>query len=361
MLFDLRAKERRDELYGRKEEADELIRLINSGSWVAVLGPRMIGKTSLMKVALSELSNKYTGVYANLFGTKGLGSMLVALVNALNSTRGTIDKFKSFLAGIEEFHIGPDGISLRSSSKPVTTMFDLFSALGRTGDHFVIALDEVQELAAVSPHLLKILGNVFNTYRNIQFVFSGSNFGLIRVLLEPGPESPLYGRSPTKLALKPFTKDVSVAFLKSGLHECGMEFGGKRIDAVVERLDGLVGWLTLFGHNLAVKRLAYEVALRETVEEGKMIVRSELDHFLEGRDKRLYLAVLRAIVIKEPLGAKWGEVKREVEVELKQVLNPASLLNVTEGLRRAGMVTEEDGTYRIVDPLLREVVSSTPL
>ena len=41
MLFDLRAKERSEELYGRGKEVYELARLITSGSWVAVLGPRM--------------------------------------------------------------------------------------------------------------------------------------------------------------------------------------------------------------------------------------------------------------------------------------------------------------------------------
>ena len=141
--------------------------------------------------------------------------MLGALVNAINSTQGIVERVRSSLAGAS-FTVGPVGISIRAGSRPVASLLDLFSALGRSGDRFVIAMDEVQEVAAASPRLLKVLGNVFNSYRNVQFVFSGSNFGLIRTLLEAGMNSPLYGRPPARLVLRPFSREVSQAFLREG-------------------------------------------------------------------------------------------------------------------------------------------------
>lgn len=38
------------------------------------------------------------------------------------------------------------------------------------------------------------------------------------------------------------------------------------------------------------------------MDQGLKIVRSELDHFLEGRNRESYVAVLRAIAVREPLG-----------------------------------------------------------
>ena len=57
MLFDLNPKESPRELFGREKELDELIRLIKARRWVALLGPRMVGKTSIVKVANTRLGH----------------------------------------------------------------------------------------------------------------------------------------------------------------------------------------------------------------------------------------------------------------------------------------------------------------
>ena len=70
-LFNLNPKESPREPFRREKEVDEHIRLIKARRWVAILGPRMIGKTSLIKVANTKLEN--TGiktVYVNLWGAK---------------------------------------------------------------------------------------------------------------------------------------------------------------------------------------------------------------------------------------------------------------------------------------------------
>jgi len=135
-----------------------------------------------------------------------------------------------------------------------------------------------------------------------------------------------------------------------------MTLGGGEIAAAVDKLDGIAGWLTLFGYNLAVRRIGYKEALDETVSEGAKIVRGELEHFLEGRERRTYLAVLRAIALRGHEGARWNEIMRLAGAELGRALNPSVLANALDGLLRAGMVVEEDGVYRIVDPMLEEAV-----
>ncbi len=49
MIFDLSPKESTSELFGREQEVGELVRLLEARNWVALLGPRMTGKTSLLK------------------------------------------------------------------------------------------------------------------------------------------------------------------------------------------------------------------------------------------------------------------------------------------------------------------------
>jgi predicted AAA+ superfamily ATPase len=59
MLFSIKPKERRDELYDFEKELEELIKGIERSPITIVIGMRRTGKTSLLKVALNELGNPY--------------------------------------------------------------------------------------------------------------------------------------------------------------------------------------------------------------------------------------------------------------------------------------------------------------
>src|SRR5579859_6294461 len=111
LLFDLGPKDKREELFGRDEEISEMMRLITTGNWVVVLGPRMTGKTSLVKVVLDELRKKkeYDTIYLNLRGTKSIHELLNKLAESINANKN-LDKLKNFISNIRSIHIGPDGL-----------------------------------------------------------------------------------------------------------------------------------------------------------------------------------------------------------------------------------------------------------
>ncbi|WP_206205998.1 ATP-binding protein [Thermococcus sp. JdF3] len=66
-FFDQRPRKDASNLFGREEEIEKLSRALESRSWVAVLGPRMVGKTSL------------TWAGANVFAAKN-GYRVVLLI-----------------------------------------------------------------------------------------------------------------------------------------------------------------------------------------------------------------------------------------------------------------------------------------
>ena len=189
MLFDLKPKEKLKDLFDRKEEYRELSRLVNSGSWVAVLGKRMTGKTSLIKT----FARQNHSVYINLLGAKGL------------------EDLARKLAEESGFRLEEAGISLKLfHAKWTKVAGDAFSRLKDR----VIVLDEVQEVA--SPYLLKVLKGAWDTYKELRIVFSGSYIGILRGLLNPDSTSPLYGRRPAQIVLKIFSRETSKDFLIAG-------------------------------------------------------------------------------------------------------------------------------------------------
>ncbi|MBB5255290.1 AAA family ATPase [Sulfurisphaera ohwakuensis] len=340
MLFDLHPKESRKELFGRDNEVDYAIKQLLSGNWLIVGGQREIGKTSLVKVVLNELRKKhgFEGIYINLRGVRSLNSLLNILTSQLNSLKLSVDVKVNFI-------IGSAGIKVKKGAKVVNSLIELLNSL----NDFILALDEVQELSKVSKQFLDILGNVFSTNPKLRFIFTGSYIGVMRILLNPPAESPLHGRPPAVLTLKPFDKEKAKEFLRKGMEELNVKFDKE--DEVVKRLDGVVGWLTLFGNLYAVRGLNFDKALKETVEEGKKIMAEEFSHFLEDKvNKELYVEIMKTVKIV----SRWKEIKRGVEVTLGKV-DDKVFSNALESLVNSGFVEKRDNEYIITDPVLREI------
>ncbi len=315
MLFKLAPKENRNELYDRERELEELHRLTKT-EWVIILGKRMTGKTSVLKTFLNEVG----GIYVNLMGVR--------------SIRGLIEELLK--------HTGRVGLEI--SLPPILKLswtrlaVDVFSKL----EGKIIGLDEVQELPA--NYFLKLLKKVWDTY-NVRIVFTGSMIGIIKKLLEPGAESPMYGRKPAVVELKPFTRSQSIDFLEKGFAECGIRVREEEIIETVELLDGYVGWLTYYGNYRCIRRLSHEKALQNVYAEGRKIMLEELNHFLENKkNKEKYIQLLKN------LPARWSELETKLNVNSKILRQ--MLLN----LENAFLVEKHGNTYVITDPILRKLV-----
>jgi uncharacterized protein len=350
-LFDLGPKDSPEALFGRAAELVQLTRLVDAGRWTAVLGPRMVGKTSLAKAATRR--GKRPVVYVNLWGARGTQGLLDAFVHGLNANPTLSDRLRHSFERVDGISIGPAGITLAPRERPLRTMWDLVNVIGEHSKRSVIILDEVQELAAISGALLKALANVFNTHPEVEFLFTGSYFGILHTLLEPTHDSPLFGRQPAMLRLNPFDVETSVAFLTQGFKEYRIRPSPQSLDAVVRRsLDGSPGWLTLYGNNVAVNRMSPELAERATLQDGKRVARIELAHFLERRTPGLYWDALRMLTSD----ATWTELRDALSARRGSRVNDNSVRNVIQTLLHANLIVEIEHRYAIGDPMLRAYI-----
>ena len=93
-MFDLRPKTRREDLFDRERELELLYRGIERGyPVIAVLGVRRIGKTSLLRVFLSEVN----GLYVDMEGVYRRSDLEAKLTEALESS---LTRLKRFLEGV---------------------------------------------------------------------------------------------------------------------------------------------------------------------------------------------------------------------------------------------------------------------
>jgi AAA+ ATPase superfamily predicted ATPase len=350
-LFDLAPKETEKALYGRQREVAELSRLVEARRWVVILGPRMVGKTSLVKAVRDRLHRP--GAYVNLWGVRTVHGLVEGLISGLNESASLRTRIARAARRVDGFSVGPAGLSLTASRPPLKTAWDLLDLLGSESKECLVVLDEVQELSSNAGALLKLLGNVFNTRPNLGFVFTGSLAGLSRTLLEPTTDSPLYGRAPVALTLGPFDPATSARFLERGASELGVTLTPEETRSALDGpLDGTPGWLTLFGNHVAVQRLPVARALDATIREGKKVAESELGHFLETRDAVLYWPALKAIAV----GASWGTIREYMSRASGERVNDGKVQRMIRALESSYLVREKEGTYSLIDPMVRTYV-----
>ena len=358
MLFDLNPKEDRAELFGRGTEIGRLLDLLNAGNWVAVIGPRMVGKTSLIKVVLGELRRKQQRktLYVSFQGISSLSSAMKLIVERVNEEKGFWSKFLEKLAGTESFSVGKDGVSWSGKGEPTHTLRHVLAGFADSKNPTIIVFDEVQELYAVAPQLIKVLKNLWDTAGGgLTFVFSGSKFGMLRTMEK---ETAMSGRPPVEIGLKPFDSETSMSFLRAGLAQTGQALSDTQIRSVTDDLDGIVGYLTLFGNAYGIQKRGPMEALKVAKSEGRKIVRGEYRNFTRSRNREVCDAIIKVLAPRTEF--TWSQVKRAVETIIGRTLNNNSFNSILASLIDAEYVSEtrlpgvarNSRRLKLVDPLL---------
>lgn len=378
-LFDTRPKNDPRFLYRRVDELHDFTSQLSGGKWVAILGPRRIGKTSVVLCGLRLLGRKYIPITIDFRAfaarkTIPLSAFVNALVEAFNQAsrenKSLVEILKDAFEGVEEFEVEiPKIFRIRIKKRPQAKTFQgtLSSILDRINSEckkrklrIVLAFDEAQEIRKIAGiDMSAMLAHVYDYCADTLLIFTGSQFGLLREVLDPRPKDPLYGRYVHRIALRKFSEEQSIEFLKLGLKEKKVSVSELHLKTAVDATDGIPGWLTDFGARLVrlnkvmPSRAEVERVLKETVDEGKKLTLQELNNFLEGREaKRKYLTIMKHMTVGE---ASWAELKRALERKFGPVADK-NFTNLLSSLSDFGFVEKIDGRYKIVDSLLTEAL-----
>ncbi len=340
MYFDIRPKERREDLFDREEEIEKIKRSMDK-PLIVVSGIRRIGKTSVIKVALNEIDRPSLFIdvrgFPMNYGRKYLYSKIANALSKLRS-KSVINVLKK-VRGVSIFGFN---IELAWSGRRMVFLTELFEALDEAG--FVIVFDEAQNLRGpLSQEILSAIAYAYDNCRNLCFILSGSEAGLLYDFLGiENPDSPLYGRYFVEVTLNRFTRKQSIDFLVEGFRQAGKNIPISVIEEAVDMLDGIPGWLTFYGakciegycNPVYVRELAVKLAIRE------------LKNIVKNRSRR-YKLVLKAIALGYD---SWSQVKEYVESIEGKTVSKGILYKVLRGLEKMSIVSK----YRFLDPIYME-------
>ncbi len=372
-LFDPRPKTRREDLYDRDEELKLLCRSLHRCEpLILILGLRRCGKTSLLQVALAETRQPSIVVDCRVFEERtsvsyrellGYVEKRILELMGVKARLSSIIQQLTVKLKLHGLEVGIGGRSPRGGELALVTLLELLNEWAeKRGTCVVIAFDEAQELAKLrGASLPNVVAYAYDNLQHLSIVMTGSMMGLVYRLLRIGDSrSPLYGRSFVEVRLRPFTREQARDFLVRGFMEHGIKLPDDLIDYAVEKLGGIPGWLTLFGHKAVTAGKPSKELVDKIVEEATDIIARELYNFLRTRSQaaKRYLTILKAVA--EGFNT-WTKIKRYLEVEEGKRISDSNLYLLLNNLVNASLLEKKDTTYDIPDPILKHAIATRRL
>jgi AAA+ ATPase superfamily predicted ATPase/Holliday junction resolvase len=337
--------------------------------WLAIIGPRKVGKTSL----ILELSRRISDVDFVIVDTQEVSppslelfrtyALRVAdrvlgreLDNSLEVLAATGDGFDAVLDASATFTALPARIKTVIRALARAEMTDelarlcldlperLAEALGR---HIVIAIDEFQELASLTrgADVLPIIRSTWQHHRRVGYVVSGSGRTLLENMVTR-QHSPFFQHF-TLMYVEPFARDEAIALLTA---EGGRErpipaaLAGRAVGA----LGGHPFYLQLLGEAITAREPPYDdAALKDALQDVLFSRTGRLAlYFQLGFDR----AVGRSTYLAAALDALATGALRMTDIAARI---HASTGDTSRYLERLGDVVRkrEDGSYELDDPV----------
>lgn len=240
----------------RVEETRSLIDLLTNGNNVALISPRRLGKTDLIRHCFAQpaVKDNYYTFLIDIYAT----SSLQDFVNVLG--RSIIDALRPFGKKMLQRFIDvvsslrPDitfdvfgqpslGVSMGSIDKPEASIDEIFRFLENADRPCLVAIDEFQQIASYNDgaNVEAMLRTYIQRCRNANFVFAGSQRHLMDNMFT-SPSRPFY-QSVTLMNLKPLDLDVYREFAVGLFNEAGKVLLPEVVDQVYRDFNGVTAYM----------------------------------------------------------------------------------------------------------------------
>jgi len=348
LFFSLKPKTDIRNLYDREFEISELDNSLSKKEPIIVVsGIRRVGKTSLVRAYLNSRNIPYIWidlrsalVDENYVDDQEITRQLEKGLSSLLPRHKKLKEGLKAISGISIF-----GVSVKfSEAVRQSTIISILETLDKIArERVIIVLDEAQYLRFLRQlNLLNIMAYAYDNLQNIGFILTGSEVGLLEEYLKlDDPKSPLYGRFIRVIKVKRFTKEQAMDYLVKGFKEAKMTPDIGHIESIVDALDGIVGWLSLYGY-IAVDKgnpnLPYDVFK----ERAFKLIKSELDKLL--KKSKYYKLILKAIALGN---TAWSEIKEYIEYKLKRRINDSTLARYLKKLVKHSIIRRKEKGRKI--------------
>jgi len=363
---------------GRDEQLARIVRAVEKlraggSEWLALLGSRKVGKTSLLLEASRRLGDRVVFAVLDVLDHVPVTAEVIRLLvlrvvervfarDCGQSLEATIDpaSYRAALAGSARFARLPGDLrqlllglhDLHLTASALAVLIQIPERLAEALDlPIVVAIDEFQELADLrvgrpAHDVLPMLRSAWQKHRRVAYVISGSARRLM-IDLVASPRSPFFGHF-ALLEVDAFAQADAIALLVEGAvpgHAVSRQLAARAVAII----GGNPFYLQLLGEQLAgLASPLDEGALKEALSRLLFHRTGRLAMFFEAELARVVGRSAQALAILEQLARAPG---RPADLQAALRLSSSSAVNY---LARLGDVIRRraDDRYELTDPVM---------
>ena len=348
----------------REKETRDIINLITNGNNIALISPRRLGKTDLIRhcFAQKELKESYYTFLIDIYPTSSLRDFVNMLGKAILDQlkprgRKSWEKFLNMLHSIKaevsfDFTGNPVwGMGLSNVENPSTTLEEIFQYLNQADRPCIVAIDEFQQITSYpnGEDIEALLRTHIQRCPNATFIFSGSRRHLMGKMFT-SPSRPFY-QSVITMGLAPISCDKYVEFCNKMFANNGKSIEDGVVERVYEQFDGITLCLQRVMNVLFMNTPANGTATADMVDDAVSYLLNLLnDNFetmvsqLPEKQRATLIAIAQEGVVK---GISSGAFNKR-----HRLLSPSSTVAATKALIDKDFVISDNGQYRVYDRFL---------
>lgn len=348
----------------REKETHDIVNLLSNGNNIALISPRRLGKTDLIRhcFAQSELKEKYYTFLIDIYATSSLRDFVNTLGKAILDElkpRGkkTWKKFIIMLQSIKteitfDFSGNPVwGMGLSNIENPSITLDEIFGYLNNADKPCIVAIDEFQQITSYSQgeDVEAALRTHIQRCNNAVFLFSGSRRHLMGSMFT-SPSRPFY-QSVITMGLAPISCDKYTSFAKRLFVKHDKLITDEVIEQVYNQFDGVTLCLQRVMNVLFMNTPVGGCATTQMADDAIEYILNLLNDNYETIISQLpekQRAVLMAIAHdRKAKNISGGDFNKR-----HRLVSPSSTVSAIKALIDKDFVINDNGCYMVYDRFL---------
>lgn len=348
----------------RVKETSQLVELITNGNNMALISPRRVGKTDLIRHCFQqrEIKDRYYTFHIDIYATSSLRDFVNVFGRAILDElkpKGKVvwDGFLQVLRSLRS-EITYDvnnfptwSLGLGDIEYPETTLDEIFSYLAKADRPCLVCIDEFQQILKYtdSPNIEATLRTYMQKCINATFIFSGSKRHLMGKIFT-SPSRPFY-QSVLIMNLKPIPVEKYVEFAQMQFEKYGKSVDGAVVEEVYKRFDAVTSCVQRLLNVLFLKTLPAQQCTVDMIDGAEEYILdmfsetySDLLDKLPEKQREVFVAIAKEGSAKGITGKQF--VKRH-HLQTVSVVTAA-----VRSLLDKDLITEDKGVYMVYDPFL---------
>ena len=345
----------------RVGETEFLVRMLTNENNIALISPRRLGKTDLIRHCFEqpEIKEHYHTFIIDIYATKNLGDLVNVLSKAIlenlrSKGRKAWELFLNVVLSLRSeisFDINGNpvwGVGLGNIPNPSVALDEIFRYLSQADRHCLVAIDEFQQITHYDggDNIEAALRTYIQRCPNANFVFSGSQRHLMGEMFT-SPARPFY-QSVTVFNLRPIPLDKYRAFAIGKFEQAGKHLADGVVDSLYERFDSITSYMQKIMNYLYQITLKGETCTLPMIDEAINYILDISSDTYEGmlyqmpeKQRNVFLAIGRDREVK---GISGGDFAKRHHLP-----SPSAVVSAVKGLLEKDFITQDKNVYKIYD------------